>query len=238
MMDLDILKKRADDRWFVVDRSKGKRVLEIGCVNHTIEGIEEQRRIGTWLFDYLHVYGTHATGIDIDQPAIDHLAKQGYDIRYGDGQDFNLNEEFEVIIASKVIDHLTNIDGFLKSCKKHLSPDGKLIITDDNILCVPQLLTWYAKKNVGHPDDDITVKIIPEYFRLFVRRYGFEVEEIHYVVGTGNSFLFKLFRFIKKIMPKRLVHEPLFYPNYIIQLRHRTNEESEKGATAHHSHQH
>src|SRR3990167_8405988 len=177
MMDLQAFKKLAEDRWLMVDRAQGKKVLELGCVNHSIKGIEEQQKLGTWLFDYLHKYASYATGLDIDRPAIDYLTQHGYDVRFGDAQNFNLPEKYDVIVISKVIDHLTNLDGFFQSCLKHLTPAGRIIIGDDNILCLPQLLIWNFKKTLGRPDDDITVKIIPEYFNHFVIRYSLKVDK-------------------------------------------------------------
>lgn len=220
MINLLELKKIASDRWAIVEHSKNKRVLEIGCVNHSISGVKEQKRLGTWLFDYLHTYSKHATGIDIDKKAIDYLRKNNYDIRFGDAQNFDLKEKYDVIIASKLIDHLLNLDGFFISCKKHLAPRGKIFISDDNILCIPQLILWYFKKNIGQPDKDITIKVIPEYFKLFVDRYGLKVEKITYTIGTGSSKLVKIFRLIEKLIPKKFIYKPLFYPHYIIQLGH------------------
>lgn len=221
VLSLQELKKIAYDRWYIASQSQNKRVLEIGCVNHSIDGIRGQRKLGTWLFDYLHQYAAHATGIDIDKKAVSYLKKRKYDIRFGDAQNFNLKEKYDVIVASKLIDHLLNIDGFLSSCERHLNPKGKIIIADDNILCLPQLILWYFKNNLGKPDEDITVKFVPEYFRLFVKRYGLKVASIYYTVGTGNSKTLNLFRLLEKMLPKWLIYPPLFYPYYIIELEHR-----------------
>jgi len=220
MKNSSLLQKIGPDRWHIVQESEGKKVLEIGCVNHSIRGIKEQRKAGTWLFDYLQTHSKYATGLDIDKKAVAYLQKEGLDVRFGDAQRFNLGEKYDIVIASKLIDHLLNIDGFLKSCKKHLAKNGKLIISDDNILCLPQLAIWYFKNNLGKPDDDITVKIVPEYFKLFAKNYGLKVGKINYIIGTGNSKTIKFFKLIEKILPKQLIYAPLFYPHFIIELQH------------------
>lgn len=219
MINLEILKSKADDRYYIVEECRDKTVLEVGCVNHSIKGIKGQQKLGIWLFDYLNKYSKKATGIDIDKDAVKYLQKKGYDVRIGDAQNFNLKIKYDVIIASKLVDHLLNLDGFFVSCRKHLKPGGKLIISDDNILSLPVLFTWYYKKRLGSPDKDITVKIIPEYYRLFVVRYGFEVDSIKYISGTGNSALFRLFKKLIPFAPSVLKYEPLLYPNYIVILR-------------------
>ncbi len=214
MIDLARLKKYSFDRWFIVNKCKGKNVLEIGCVNHSIRGIKVQRKLGIFLLDYLHKFSKTVVGIDIDKKGLNYLHHQRYNVLFGDAQNFKINKKFDVIVASKLIDHLLNIDGFLKSCRESLYDNGILIISDDNILCLPKLIVWYFKKKMGNPDKDITVKILPNYFENFSHRYGFSIKEIRYFY-SGSS---KIFKFVKKIFPKILIYPPLFYPQYIMLL--------------------
>ena len=218
-MELEKLKKVAFDRWIIIEKSRGKRVLEIGCVNHSIPGVLEQRKSETWLFDYLQEYAEKATGIDIDKEGVEYLKKEGLDIREGDAQNFDLNEQFDVIIASRIIDHLLNLDGFFLSCQRNLKGGGILIVSDDNILCLPKLIYHYLKRNLEKFDKDITLKPIPCLFENFVGRYGFNVEEIIYNFGTGNNFNLKFLKFIERITPRKLIFQPLFYPAYIAILK-------------------
>lgn len=219
MLSLTQLKKISYDRWFIAKFCRGKKVLELGCVNHSVQGVLGQRRHGTWLFDYLSANALHATGLDIDREGVDYLKNSGLDIRHGNAESFDLGESFDVIIASKLVDHLLNFDGFFRSCSKHLAKDGRLIISDDNILCFPQLIAWNFKRELGKPDDDITMKPTPNYFEHFVGRYGLAVEKTVYNVGTGESFTHRAFRNIVRFIPKFLVFEPMFYPNYITVLK-------------------
>ena len=45
---------------------------------------------------------------------------------------FSIPIKFDVIFASDLIEHLSNLGLFLESCSKHLKPSGKLIITTPN----------------------------------------------------------------------------------------------------------
>ncbi|MFH0952043.1 MAG: methyltransferase domain-containing protein [Patescibacteria group bacterium] len=224
MKDLASLKKKAFDRWFIIEQSKDKKVLEIGCINHSIDKLQIQKDKGIWLFDYLHNHAAQAVGMDIDREAISYTTKQGYDIRYGDANDFDLGEKFDVIVASKLIDHLANFSGFLSSCQKHLAPDGKIIIADDNILCLPELIRWYFMKRFGEYDDDITFKPIPQYFANFIGRYDLAIKKTIYCIGTGNSRLLNIFRFLARITPRCLIYPPLYYPYYILLLVDKNNQ--------------
>ena len=63
-------------------------------------------------------------------------------------QDFPL---FDVIIASEVVEHVDNPDGFLKRCVEHLSPQGGMVVTTFNktlksyllgIIAAEYILKW------------------------------------------------------------------------------------------------
>ena len=47
-------------------------------------------------------------------------------------EDFSLPVQFDVIFAGDLIEHLSNPGLFLASCKRHLKPSGRLILTTPN----------------------------------------------------------------------------------------------------------
>ncbi len=206
------LEKKTYYRWLIVNKCKGKKVLELGCINHSIRGIKAQRESGTFLFDFLHKYSDKVVGLDIDKKGVEYLRKENYDVRLGDAQNFNLGEKFDVIVACKLIDHLLNIGDFLESCSKHLKQKGVLIISDDNMLALPILVRWYFKRKMGEPDDDITIKVLPNYFYNFSDRYNLSVKEIQYFHNGHKEKLFS------KFIPKIFIYPPLFYSWYMIIL--------------------
>jgi len=218
LFSLNELKKRAEDRWCVIDKCRNKKVLALGCVNHSIKGVRVQQAKGIFLLDYFKKYANRVVGLDLDKRGIGYLLDKGYDIRFGDAQNFNLNEQFDVIVASKLIDHLLNIDDFLCSCKKHLGKKGVIIISDDNILSLPRLLLWYFKRSLGRPDNDITLKPIPFYFKNFIGRYNLTIKEegFHFTIGTPSFF-----KLLVKFIPNFLIYPPLFYPSYTLVLENK-----------------
>jgi SAM-dependent methyltransferase len=67
-------------------------------------------------------------GVDIILPA-------GFDNNYylqASAEDFNFDRKFDVIVALDLIEHLSNPGLFLQCCKRHLKPEGTIIITTPN----------------------------------------------------------------------------------------------------------
>jgi 2-polyprenyl-3-methyl-5-hydroxy-6-metoxy-1,4-benzoquinol methylase len=108
---------------------RGKDVLNLGCVNHTLEAVQRPN----WQHGKLAEVAKSILGLDYEKEAVDSLSRQGYNVRYADAQNFDLREEFpkgfQVIVASEIIEHLNNPGNFLDCSRKHLADDGILILT-------------------------------------------------------------------------------------------------------------
>ena len=100
---------------------KGKKVIDVGC--------------GTGLFAYLAAKkGAEVTGIDFSEQAIK-LAQRNHSHRKLHFKKMNVNElkgKFDVIVSIGTLEHVDKPLDSLKFFKKHLSPNGKIIITSPN----------------------------------------------------------------------------------------------------------
>ena len=91
-------------RYFNERKSQIKTILEIGC-GTGIYPVKNQEMFET--FQYL--------GVDISQDAIDFCKKNSpYQFRCGDFIKEDLNEKFDLVFSHAVIDHVYDIDVFLK----------------------------------------------------------------------------------------------------------------------------
>jgi len=108
--------RRVDREQMILSCCDGKNVLHIGCLAADRKG-ELQK----------HIEGVaeSALGLDIEETDDENVIQ-------GDAQKFNLAKQFDVIVAGEVIEHLSNIEGFLDSCYRHLKKGGKLIISTPN----------------------------------------------------------------------------------------------------------
>ncbi|HWY61205.1 MAG TPA: methyltransferase domain-containing protein [Rhizomicrobium sp.] len=83
---------------------KSLRIAEIGCGEGGIVG---------WLAR--NVDGVHATGFELNADAVSYGKSKGLDLRY---EIFRGGEAFDVIILEQVLEHLSDVSGFLKIASK------------------------------------------------------------------------------------------------------------------------
>ncbi len=107
---------------FMVKHARGKRVLDLGCVQHN----PENYRSKYWLHGALVSVASHIEGLDIYADGVAYLCDRGYRISVGNAQNFRLGREFDVIVAGDIVEHLENFEGFFNCCKAHLVPGGDL----------------------------------------------------------------------------------------------------------------
>jgi len=97
------------------------RLLDIGCG----EGV---------LLDNIRSLGFDVAGIDYSERAVEMCHTKNLDVVCLDieGQGFPFNEEFDIVIASEIIEHLYDCYGFLASANKCLKEKGLLLLTTPN----------------------------------------------------------------------------------------------------------
>ena len=115
----------------VVDASRGRRVLDVGCAGHA-------HRIGDpdWLHARIASVAAHAVGIDIDTAGVAAVVAAGYHAvvaSVDEGE--RVREElgsFDVVIAADVIEHLRCPQSVLDLASAVLVPGGELVVTTPN----------------------------------------------------------------------------------------------------------
>jgi len=170
---------------------KDKKVLDVGSL-----GQSDQYCMWTSIVKHA---GT-ARGLDLPEGAV--VAKEKFDLReeglrhgkdsrivYGNMESIDLKERFDVVVAGDVIEHVSNQGLFLDNIKRHLQPNGKLILTTPNA----KWLTVLFKPNITHAlwHDIYTLRTILE-------RHGFCVEYWRYYIGNKPKY-----HFLKRILAWR-----------------------------------
>lgn len=157
---------------------KGKDVLDIGCVEHTLD-VKNKERI--WVHDFLREHTLHVTGIDIQERDIETLKKQGYDVSCQNAESFRFDKKFDVIFVGELIEHLSNPGLFLEKCREHLKDQGTLIITTPNAFSITRflhILKWYSNDPVVN--DEHSFWFSPSVLGQLLRRYQFTPERFLY----------------------------------------------------------
>jgi len=214
MLSLHALAAKDLGRYEVLKLVAGKRTLVIGPVSHKPSEMDDQRNRGVWTFDYKAAYCSRVVGVDISTEGVEYMRQLGYEAHQGDVQALRLDETFECVTLSNVVDHLLDLPGFLHSCHDLLEPGGRLIIYDDNPLCIPVLIRNRLKHGpgMGIAHDNVT-KVQPDLYKNFVGRFGFEVEKLEYLSAKPRA------RMLYTALRPLLDWPQLLHTNYICVLR-------------------
>ena len=101
------------------------KILDIGCG-------------GGLLSEPMSRLGADVVGIDASQKNINvaklHAKKNNLDIKYLciSPENFQINKKFDVILNMEIIEHVDNVDFFLKSCSNLLKKDGIMFVATLN----------------------------------------------------------------------------------------------------------
>jgi len=158
---------------FAVNYCRNKDVLDIGCVQHNPENYKSQY----WLHKAIREVASSLVGIDLYQPGVDYLNNRGFNVIFGDAQQFDLGKSFDVIMAGDVIEHLEDFHGFLESCKRHMHHESRLIISTPNPWYWRNVLKAALHKEVSS-NPEHTCWFCPRTLRQLAKRHNLEVGEI------------------------------------------------------------
>ena len=168
--------KRTD---LILERVSGKRVLDVGCVDHD----NEYARTPDDLHQQIAEEADYTLGIDVLDESVERMQEEGYNVVVADIQSLDLDEVFDVIVLGEVIEHLVDFDGLLTSLESHLAPNGRIIITTPNAMSILYSIRRLVSgefANTTHTTwfDSQTIK------QLFAR-YGFEPVDIWFAMETA-----------------------------------------------------
>jgi len=99
------------------------RVLDIGCG-------------GGILSEALAKLGANVTAIDLAQNNIDvaqhHAQENGFPIDYRCLEAGSFREQFDLVFNMEVVEHVSNLDGFIKASCAHVRPGGMMFLSTIN----------------------------------------------------------------------------------------------------------
>lgn len=158
----------------------GKRVLDCGGVDHwaTDKKIAE----GTWLHAQIAACASSCIGVDILEEPVKRINQQGkYNFIVANVEQLPFYEEFDVVVAGEIVEHLYNMGSFLDSVWRSLCADGYLIITTPNFHRLSSIVySLLLNKEVCHPEH--TCYYSKQTLSYIVEKHGFVVEN-HYLLS-------------------------------------------------------
>lgn len=124
-------------------------------------------------------------GIDLeyDDEALDEPSRY----RRASAESFELPQEFDIIFAGDIIEHLPNPGLFLDAAHRHLRPTGKLILTTPNAF---HLFNLTEKISKGEPtvNSDHTCYFTTKTIRTLLRKCGYNVLSFGYVYTLESEY--------------------------------------------------
>lgn len=136
-----------DKNNLIVSLCQGRKVLDIGCIDHSCETVNELGE--NWLHKRIKGVARELVGLDILTGDIQQLRRAGYDIREENAENFSLDDQYDVIIAGDLIEHLSNIGLFLESVTKHMYNDSLLVVTTPNPFSFEQTMKAVFNNKIG-----------------------------------------------------------------------------------------
>lgn len=145
---------------YVLDRCAGRRVLHIGCVDSGI--LAERFARGELMHQRLAAVASELWGVDVDADGIAFLQAHGVpnlavaDAATVGGHPALAGRAFDVIVASELVEHLSNPGLFLDSVQALMTPGRtELILSVPNAFKYGTLVGLLRGHELVHPDHNV-----------------------------------------------------------------------------------
>lgn len=196
-----LLKDKID---WIVPKVKGKKVLDLGCVRHNLAETQKEE----WLHGLIAEEAREVLGVDYLQKEVDVLRSLGYNVVCANVETMEFPDQYEVVVAGDIIEHLNNFGLFMKQVHKHMREDGVFLVTTPNPVNFRRFLQVCATGRVG-VNGEHTCWFTEKDLVQLANRYGLEKRETAYVDDSAQyckGLKWKPFVFINSLIICRLRH--------------------------------
>jgi 2-polyprenyl-3-methyl-5-hydroxy-6-metoxy-1,4-benzoquinol methylase len=162
----------------VLPLMEGRRVLDVGCINHAFFATGSRRRDSS--FFRIESAADYVLGVDNAKRAVNLARAHGHNVVLGDAETFRAETQFDVVHGGDIIEHLSNPGLFLDCCHDNLTDNGHLILSTPNTFSLANayaVLSGFTNDPEVHPQH--TAYFSPTTLNELVRRHGFETIALH-----------------------------------------------------------
>lgn len=179
----------------------GKSVLDIGAAY----GLHEP----DWLHGLIAQVAARTVAVENNHEFVADMRTAGHEAVFGDAQDMNLGQTFDVVFAGELIEHLVDFKGFFDSIRRHLEPSGIVVLTTPNAFGFTNFIYRLGRKpapiNPYH-----TCWFCEDTMRTMLKRCDFETDSIGYIRHeTPGRLRSKLSLVARTRLPERLAWRTL-----------------------------
>lgn len=203
--------KKIDKFQFIIDCSKDKSVMDVGCVGQD-KGFDSPN----WLHGRIKKVASECIGVDIDESGVEQLKKDGFNVILDN--ELNGHEKiYDLIIMGDVIEHVSNPLVFINQYAPFLKPGGKMIICTPNgfgIRYFIQIL-FYGKSSTN---PEHTFAFEPITFVELVSRSELKIDEFYWLkeYRKGSNFQQKVILGLSSVM---IFFRSYFNSNFMFTLK-------------------
>lgn len=167
---ISYIRKKIEEKFSKISLTN---ILDIGCGGGLIS--EPFSRMGS-----------SVTAIDASEKNIEiakiHAEKSGLKIDYKVGVAEEITDQFDVVLALEIIEHVADVEKFISSCAKLIKPNGLLFIATINrnlkSLLLAKFVTEYILKWLPAGTHDWRKFLKPSEINLIAERYGLTLQQL------------------------------------------------------------
>lgn len=194
----------------VIRLATGPDVLHIGCSGQ--DAYRPSLESPGWLHGRLAAQFDNLWGLELEPGNVEALRQAGYtNIIEGDAQGFELERQFDTIVAGELIEHLERPGDFLVSVARHLKPRGRVVITTP--YAFSPLFVMYAwlkfPRTCSNPEH--VAWFCPTTLTTLFQRMGLSVDALIPVEdyradlpSAPYRLFLRGFRVVRRFLPRRL----------------------------------
>ena len=159
----------------VIPLIQGRSVLDVGSVAHYRDSYK------IWNFSVLKQHAAKLKGFDRAAAEVAQARAEGHDIEIGDAETYIAAEQYDVVFAGDLIEHLSNPGLFLDCAYKNLTPTGLLIIATPNAYSFAKLARIVGRLTNEPPvNPEHTCYFTPQTLQQLVVRHAFTRDRVEY----------------------------------------------------------
>lgn len=197
---VNIVKGRIE---YILEKCSGKKVLHLGCVDECLT-IERMKQ-GTLMHLQLLKVVNEIYGVDISEEGIKRLQNEGInnlilgDVEHLDSIKELQEKDFDIILATEIIEHLNNPGLFLQSAKALFTSKTEMILTTPSTFRFIGIRYHFKGYELVHPDH--TCWFSWKTLSTLLTKNGYVINEIlAYSFIDPNQSILK--RVIEKILER------------------------------------
>lgn len=197
----------ADRLDFLAGLARGKRVLDVGVVQHDAAYLSKDE----WLHRRIVESAAYTLGVDILPEGITQLQQAGYNVRLCNILEEDVGERFDLMIVGEVIEHLGHPAALFQAAKRILSPGGEMVLTTPNPYYWKRIRNYVGLKRGRTDSVDHVTLLFPSGIAELAEREGLSLKQYRGVEAFGGRGR------RGRTSVKRLLTAGLFHPEFFCE---------------------